>query len=200
KLNFLSVACFLAGGVLLTCPDGLSAAGQHKGEQKQIGVDIQFSGARGETVTDAEGITYKFYGYEIKEAKIYPSEYRGTYPLYFFGMKVPVKVIVTNKGPRSKAKIRVATLAYCLNTDGTNGFRLKDTEIVDVEVNKGETKEIDASFVCNYSPEAESGLDRFIVQVLHMNSGKAPRNQEAALIMTKEGIFCPPEYIPESIK
>jgi len=166
----------------------------------QLDVDIQFSGSVGETVTDASGITYKFYGIEVKDDQIYPSRYWGTVPLYFFGMNIPVKVIVTNKGPREKAKIRVASSAHCLNTDGSNGYRLKDTQITDVVVRKGETKEIDASFVCEYSPEADSGLDRFIVRVLHMNSGKAPGNQEAALIMTKEGIFCPPEYIPESIK
>ena len=49
------------------------------------------------------------------------------------------------------------------------------------------------SFKAEYNPGAESGLDRFLVKVLHMNEGGGPGNAEPALIMIKEGVFCPPD-------
>jgi len=193
-----SLILFFAGLFVLIVGfnSGVFAAGEHKGEAQMLDVDIQFSGARGYTVTNADGIFYHFYGIVAKENKIYPEKYWGSVPLYFFGQTIPVTVVVTNKGPRAKAKIKVVSESYCLMTDGSNGAALMKPKIVEVEIARGETKTIDASFNCEYTPEADSGLDRFTVKVLHINSGGGPGNEEPALIMSREGIFCPPEYIP----
>ena len=88
----------------------------------------------------------------------------------------------------------MTTEAFCLRTDGSNGAALKTLEAVEMEVGKGQTETIDASFLCEYTSDAEGGLDRFIVKVLHINHGGGAGNNEPGLIMIKEGVFCPPEY------
>jgi len=187
KVLFLMCLVFMTGFVY---------AGNHKGEQKQLDARIDFSGSCGTTITNSEGIFYHFWGYCFKEDKVYPPKYWGSWPLYFFGTKIPVKVTVKNNGPRAKAKIRIKTEAYCLLPDGSNGGALMEPKTIDVEVLKGEEKVIDASFVTEYAAGTESGLDRFIIKVLHINEGGGKGNPEPALIMSKEGVFCPPEYIP----
>ncbi|MFC1498268.1 hypothetical protein ACFLS1_07355 [Verrucomicrobiota bacterium] len=167
--------------------------GQHNGEQKQLSVDISFFDQYGHTVTDESGTYYHVWGYTFYENKVYSPEYWGIFPLYFFGTKVGVTVDVTNLGPRNIAKLRVRNSVYCLNTDGSNGVELNQEQETDIDVNKGETKTIDASFVSDYVAGAESGLDRFLVKILHPNNGGGPGNPDPALIMVKEGIFCPPE-------
>ncbi|MCD6422724.1 MAG: hypothetical protein J7L42_01215, partial [Elusimicrobia bacterium] len=163
---------------------GFAYAGNHKGEAKQLDVRIEFSGSYGTTITNSEGIFYHFWGYCFKEDKIYPPKYWGAFPLYFFGTKVPVKVIVKNNGPRAKAKIRVKVEAYCLLTDGSNGTSLMEPKTIEVVVAKGEQRIIDASFVAQYVEGADSGLDRFIVKVLHINEGGGKGNPEPALVMS----------------
>ena len=172
----------------------VSWAGQHTGEQNMLDVDIQFSNSSGRTITNVSGVYYNFWGYTFYENKVYTSEYWGVYPLYFFLDKVGVTVKVTNKGPRAKSKVRVKTEANVILTNGASGVALTDPKIIDVEVIKGETKTIDASFVAEYREGADSGLDRFVVKVLHVNEGGGPGNEEPSLIMAKEGVFCPPEY------
>ncbi len=171
---------------------GGGGCGQHVGERRQLEVEITFSQEFGETVTDSSGTHYHFNGTVIDEDKVYPEEYWGTYPLYFFGTTVGVTVRITNPGPRRKVKVRVRTEAYCLLTDGSSGAQLAPLQEVDLEVARGQTVTLDTSFTPQYDPDAadmEGGLDRFIVSVLHPNAGGA----DAALIMTKEGVFCPPE-------
>ena len=186
---------FLGGMILLMSVFlSLGWAGQHKGEQNMLDVDIQFSNSSGRTITNAAGVYYNFWGYTFYENKVYTSEYWGVYPLYFFGDNVGVTVKVTNKGPRAKAKMRIKTEANVLLTNGANGVALTEPKITEVEVMKGETKTIDASFVAEYREGADSGLDRFVVKVLHINEGGGPGNSEPALIMKKEGVFCPPKY------
>jgi hypothetical protein len=174
-----------------------SKQGRHIGENKMLDVDIIFSGSSGTTITDATGVYYKYWGYMFRENKVYPQEYWGEYPLYFVGQPVSIMVNITNKGPRAKSKIRIKTEAYTLLTDGSSGMELAEPTMIDVEVEKGETQHIDASFTIQYSPDLDSGLDRFIVKVMHMNEGGGKGNPEPALIMSKEGVFCPPKYKKE---
>ena len=164
----------------------------HVGERRQLAVEIAFSDEFGETVTDACGTEYHFDDNVLYEDKVYPEEYWGTFPLYFFGTEVGVTVTVTNLGPRANAKLRVRTEAFVLLTDGSSGAQLAPTREVDVELALGESATIDASFTAEYVADAtgmEGGLDRFIVEVLHPNPGR----DDAALIMRREGVFCPPE-------
>ncbi len=167
------------------------AKGEHKGEQKQLDVAITFSKPSGETVTSGDGIYYKYSnGSYTYENKVYPEAYWGSYPLYFFGEEVQVAVNVTNNGPRKKFKLQITTEAFVLKTDGSSGVALADPQTIAVEIARGETKKIDASFVAENRDGAESGLDRFLVSVRHENSSGNP---DAGLILVKEGVFCPPE-------
>ncbi|MFH1352463.1 MAG: hypothetical protein ABIH68_02690 [bacterium] len=193
KKIVFSVAVLFIYFSLNLVSQSIAREGNHYGERQMLDVDIQFSGSAGTTITNAAGIFYHYYGRVLKENKIYPPEYWGEYPLYFFGTRVPITVTVRNSGPRAKAKIRVRTECNCLLTDGSNGVALMSPLVIDAEVGKGETKTIDSSFVCGYVAGAESGLDRFTVKVMHMNSGGGPGNEEPALIMSKEGVFCPPD-------
>lgn len=165
----------------------------HTGERKMLAANISFFNSSGKTVTNSNGVFYHYYGRVVHENKVYPSKYWGEYPLFFVGNSAGIKVTVSNKGPRAKIKLRVITECYTLRTDGSNGMTLMEPGIVDFVVNRGETKTIDASFAIQYQPGMESGLDRFIVKLLHINEGGGPGNNEPALIMQKEGVFCPPE-------
>jgi len=167
--------------------------GNHAGERRQLEVDIAFSGQVGETVTDADGIHYYVWGITMHEDKVYPSAYWGTYPLYIFGMKVGVTVTVRNNGPRMKTRLIVRTEACVLRVDGTSGVALAEPRDIEIEVARDQTVTIDASFTAEYVAGAESGLDRFVVKVLHPNQGGGPGNEEPALVMMKEGVLCPPE-------
>jgi hypothetical protein len=175
-------------------------AGKHKGELPQFSVEIEFSEGYGETLTNELGTWYSYFGYTFYEDKVYPEEYWGTYPLYFFGLPVDVKVHITNHGPRQTLKYTINTLAFILEPDGSNGAELKEPEAYDVVVEKGETVTIDASFTTDFTPGLEPGLDRFIILVQHTNNGGAGHgNPYPALILWEEGIFCPPEYEVEEL-
>jgi hypothetical protein len=183
----------MIGGLLLACTPLLHAKnGEHRGELKQLAGSINFSLASGQTVTDANGTHYMYHGITTHDNKVYPPEYWGTYPLYFFGRPVGVRVDLANTGPRNTIKLKVVTEVYILMTDGSNGGQLAPTKEVEVVLKKGERRSIDATFTAQATSSSDSGLDRFVVKVLHVNRGGGPGNAEPGLIMVKEGIFCPP--------
>lgn len=193
SIIFIGLLCIVFAFAAIT----FSKQGNHTGEQKMLDVDIQFINSYGKTITNENGVYYYYYDWLIGvEDKVYPSKYWGEYPLYFFGLETGVLVKVTNLGPKQKAKVRIVTESYVLRTDGSNGASMMEPKSLEVEVLKGETKTINASFTSQYTPDAESGLDRFIVKVLHINEGGGPGNSEPGLIMSKEGVYCPPEYVP----
>lgn len=182
--------------VLVFATSSVGFAGVHTGEQTMLDVSINFLNSSGNTITNASGVYYNFWGYTFFENKVYTLQYWGIFPLYFFGEKVGVTVKVTNKGPRAKTKVRVKTEANVLLTNGESGVALTDPKIIDAEITRGETRTIDASFIAEYRDGADSGLDRFVVKVLHINEGVGrPGNSEPSLIMSKEGVFCPPKYV-----
>ena len=186
----------IIGGLSLACTPLLHAKnGKHLGELKQLAGSINFSLASGKTVTDANGIHYTFNGVTTHEDKVYPPEYWGTYPLYFFGRPVGIRVALANTGSRKVIKLKVVTEVFILMTDGSNGGQLAPTKEVEVELKKGETRSIDATFTAQATSNSDSGLDRFIVKVLHINQGGGPGNAEPGLIMVKEGVFCPPNLM-----
>lgn len=171
------------------------AAGKHTGEVKQLDVQVEFHSSFGTTVADAQGTHYHIGNFVSHEDKVYASSIWGEYPLYFFGSTVGVKVKVTNSGPRAKAKLRIRSEAHYLRIDGSNGKELAPGKEIEVEVAKGETKEIDASFLVPWTEDAESGLDVLTVKVLHANEGEAAG--DPALIMAKRAVFCPPKFRPQ---
>ena len=176
-------------------PEEAEQSGRHLGERCPLEVEIDFSGEFGETVTDDTGTHYYYGGGEMHEDKVYPSEYWGTFPLYFFGTEVGVTVTARNNGPRRRTKLVIRTEAYVLLTDGSNGAGLAEPRDIVLEIERGETITVDFSFTAEYRPDVEGlegGLDRFVVKVLHVNQGRG-KDGEAGLIMEKEAVFCPPE-------
>ncbi len=168
--------------------------GKHLGERRQLEVEIEFWGESGQTVTDENGTSYiRDSGGVSHEDKVYPPEYWGVFPLYYFGRTIGITVTVRNNGPRAKANVLIRTEAYLLRTDGTSGYSLTAPREIEIEVARGETKTIDASFIVSSSPQSESGLDRFLVKVIHANQGGGSAGNEPGLIAVKEGVFCPPE-------
>lgn len=161
---------------------------RHTGELKMLEANIEFLNPLGQTVTNSDGITYYFQGLEFHEDIVYIPEYWGTYPLYMPGYQVPIKVTVTNKGPRAKAKLSIKMECYTIDTNGSNGTSLMQPQIIEVTVNRGETKVIDASFLL---PQIAKELNRFTIKLYHHQNA----NNEASLITTKEGVFCPPEIL-----
>jgi hypothetical protein len=172
-----------------------SAAGKHTGERRQLDVKITFWGEYGQTVTDESGTEFRRYGGSVRrdDTKIYPSEYWGMFPLYFFDRPTGITVTITNNGPRRKAKLAIVREAYHLGTDGTSGLSLAEPVRTEIVVARGQTVEIDASFIVWQMPESQSGLNRFLVKVLHLNKGAAGGATEPGLIAVEEGVFCPPE-------
>ena len=145
-------------------------SGEERGEPLQLNVDIAFSRQWGETVTDENGTTYNFFGMSCFEPKIYPLEYWGVFPLYFFGGKVGIGVTVKNECATQVASLRITSECYCLNTDGSNGAQLLAPQETKITINGNETKTVDASFVGEYVEGADSGLDRFLVKLFHDSS------------------------------
>ena len=180
--------------LLVTAPAG-AATGRHEGEQRQLTVAIDFSKQQGTTITNADGIFYYYLNVYLigHENKVYPEQYRGSFPMYFFGGEIGTMVTVTNNGPRARTKVRIIAEAHCLNTDGTNGVAIMQPQVTEIELARGETRVIDASYIAQYVAGAESGLDRFTIKVQHVNEGGGPGNAEPALIMIREAILCPPE-------
>jgi hypothetical protein len=195
KIKALTISGLLFAGLASAVVTDISdqyKAGAHVGEKKQLAVDLQFSGAFGSTTTNQGGINYNFYGMSIHEDKVYLPQYWGTFPLYFFGSRVGTNVTVTNNGPRAKEKLRITVQVYGLNLDGSNGAKLAPDTVTDFWVNNGETKNVDASFVPQFVPGADSGLDRVVILVQHVNEGGGPGNDYPALIAAYEAVLCPP--------
>jgi len=136
----------------------------NRGEDITLDINISFSANAGETITDENGTTYCFYGYRSWEEKIYPPEYWGVFPLYFFGQRVGINVTVKNEG-NDDVKLRVVTECYCLNTDGGNGAQLLAPQEQEILIAGNQTESLDGSFVASYVEGADSGLDRFLVKV-----------------------------------
>jgi len=192
----LALSAALAAGLGATPSTDITdqyQAGQHNGELKQLDVSVDFTGNYGLTTTDAQGITYNFWGQSLFENKVYPQQYWGTFPLYFFGLPVLADVTVTNLGPRNSFRLRVTGQAYALNLDGTNGVKLAPDVVKEFNVNNGETQRLDMSFTPQFVPGADSGLDRYVILVQHINQGGDGKgNPLPALILAKEAILCPP--------
>lgn len=135
-------------------------------EQKaSLAINVSFSKDSGRTVTDQNGTCYNVMGYSFFEPKVYTPAYWGVFPLYFFGDNVGVTVSVANQSSFRKAKLLIRTECYCLNTDGSSGVKLMTPREFETTITAGESKVIDASFDAEYTPEADSGLDRFLIKV-----------------------------------
>jgi len=146
-------------------PTDVSRAKDPPAEPISVDVGVAFSDEYGQTVTDENGTFYNVFGWSFFTDKVYPPEYWGVFPLYFFDSRVGILMTVTNTSAGTSAKVRLRQECYCLRTDGSNGAELTDPTEDDVAVAAGDSAAFDASFWVNYTPYAEEGLDRFLINV-----------------------------------
>lgn len=130
-----------------------------------IDVNVGFSGQSGVTITDENGTFYNCMGWSFFEPKVYPPEYWGVFPLYFFGDVVGVSLTVTNLDASTQADVRLRRECYCLRTDGSSGGALAVPAQNDVAVAPSQTAFLDGSFAVDYWADSEDGLDRFLTKV-----------------------------------
>jgi hypothetical protein len=166
----LTVVCFATCMTADARSQKVKTETTRKGDQQlgtpvELDVGISFSANSGQTITDSDGTTFVYYGLRCWEDKIYPPEYWGVFPLYFFGRRVGINVSIRNESETQDANLRVTTECYCLRTDGGNGAQLLPLQSREVTVAASETTNIDASFVGEFVEGAESGLDRFLVKI-----------------------------------
>lgn len=185
-------------GVAVLC-GGLSAsyaraAGEHLGEADNIQAQVTFLGNAGLTTTDAAGTTYRVaaWNWSTFEPKIYPSNYWGTFPLYFIGTTMSFNVTLTNTATQGNKsfKVRVRASNNVLETSGLLGMQIAAPQewVVD-SLRPGETRVLPGSIFIAYDPNLPSGLDITKVQIFHLNEGS---NQDAALIKEALAVWCPP--------
>lgn len=166
-------------------------------------VEVNFSLDQGETIADAQGTHFHFFGVEVDDFDlIYPPEYWGSFPLYFFGTSVGATVIITASDPvncnanpdnnRDKhnpqlkpLKLWISNEIYLLNTDGTSGPELTAPRSVEMELLPGESKAFDASFFKMFQEGLVWGLNRMEVKIYKLKSnGKVGK-----ILLVKEFIF-----------
>ena len=141
----------------------------------ELAIDVTFSKQVGETVTDENGTFYHVFGMVFYENLVYPPEYWGVFPLYFFGEEVGINVNVANLSAQ-KAAFLLRCAAYCLRADGSNGAQLLAPTDRAVVIGKNSSADIDSSFVAGYVEGAESGLDRFLVKALEQNGSESDQH------------------------
>lgn len=142
-------------------------------QSPNITIKVTFSGESGRTITNWRGTCYNVFGCSFFEDKVYLPAYWGVFPLYFFGDRVGTTVVVSNESTTRKAKLILKAECYCLNTDGSNGTPLMAPADYETTLAAGETQTIDASFVVDYVPDADSGLDRLLIKAY-----RAPANDD----------------------
>ncbi|MBI4061255.1 MAG: hypothetical protein HY403_07475 [Elusimicrobia bacterium] len=172
-------------------------AGQHVGEADKIEANVVFNGPSGQTTTDASGITYRApqWNWQFFEPKVYPPEYRGTYPLYFVGQTMSFTVTVKNKTTQGNKsfKIRVKALNHVLETNGSPGMELAAPQEWSVDsLGPGETRTLNGSVYIAPNPNLPSGLDLTRVRIYHLNNG----SPEAGFIREDVAVWCPPNAGP----
>lgn len=114
----------LAGPPKAALSSSAPKGGQSRGELPVLDLSIGFSDSSGQTVTDENGTMFNFFGISRFEPKVYPPEYWGVFPLYFFGDAVGVTVDVINQSADIAADVRLSAECYCLKTTGENGAQL----------------------------------------------------------------------------
>jgi len=159
-------------------------AGEQSGKGKMLEVDIEFLAPIGTAVADSTGMTYWIEGEGFHSDIVYAEEYWGEYPLYLPGGDVPIRITVTDRKSHGKAKSKLVVKTQCfrMNLDGSNGEVLIIPQTINIELARGETRTIDTILPLS---AGEKLLNRVLVEIYNKKRKK--------LIMTREGIFCPPE-------
>ncbi|MBI4054578.1 MAG: hypothetical protein HY402_00435 [Elusimicrobia bacterium] len=176
---------------LLALP--LLGAGRHAGEADKIQAEVTFLNPSGQTTTDSSGITYRVGSWSFHENKVYPSQFWGTFPLYFMGQTMHFQLTLSNTTPLGQKpfRIKIQALHHVLNTDGSLGQQLALPSEWTIEgmLRPGETTSRSFPVFIPIDPNLPSGLDVTKVRIFHLNQGQ---NSEAGLIKEVSAVWCPP--------
>lgn len=195
--------------VVLLAVFGIALPATAKGCPLDLDVDVAFSLDLGDTITDAQGTHHFFFGVvEDNFELIYPPEYWGTFPLYFFGTNVGTTVFVTHNGKSNceddqdendndeelqlKAlNLWISNEVYALNADGSSGPEITAPTMIEMEILPSETKTYNATFLGEYQPGLEPGLSRFLVKIYRVNkNSKVKKNGKVGkFLQAREFIF-----------
>ncbi len=148
---------------------------------RSLDLSMELLGSEGITIADENGLTFIIDGITLPLVPIiYDAQYWGKYPLYRSGSMMVVRVTIKNKGKGPELlDLMIKCTAFDLNTDGSNGDEIMTPQTKNISVANGETVTTDMIFP---SPDKAENLNRLIVSIY----------TEGTLLMTKEGIFCPP--------
>lgn len=185
--------CIVASTLLLSfsmTKDYVNAAGLHSGEAGRISTEVSFLNPAGQTTAGPQGVTYSVGSWSLTEAKVYPAQFHGAYPLYFIGTTMNFTVALTNATQHGKKsfKVRVEALSSVLETSGVEGRPLAAPQewVVD-SLAPGETRILQGAVALN-DPTVPSGLDVTRIRISHLNEGA----DGAALIKEVRAVWCPP--------
>lgn len=151
------------------------------GEGLDFEVDFLFFDLRGTAITDGNGMTIIIDGVSLPgPSYVYPEALWGEYPMYFPGDTTNIATNITYNGAGDQVNVNVVTVVFAVNTDGSNGLLINGPDEIVLILYKEVEETLNTSFQIPVQPK---GLYRIIASVYH----------EGNLVMTKEGIFCPPD-------
>ncbi len=186
---FIGLIVLLTMGILSL---SINVSGDHYGALKTIESDIELLYPSGTAIFDKTGTYYIVHGVTYYTAIVYPEEYWGEYPLYMSGSAIPVLTKILNTGPVDVEKHTLMSEAYYINPDGfkrvTLPIHFQEDKPHALEAHKGEIVKADQVMTLP-SDLMHNGL--FQVKLYH----HASDTDDGSLVITKEGCFCPREYL-----
>jgi hypothetical protein len=178
----------------------VSAAGAHAGEAPKITATLDFLAAQGWSTTDSSGITYYFGGTSTFEQKVYPAEYWGTFPGYYYGTTMHYHINLNSNMPQGKKpyKIKVQAISNVLNetvNGGGLGAEIGTSETWEViDLLSGQAQTLTGTVVIPNDGSLPSGLNVTRIIISHLNNANDPDEDDsvAGLVDVTYNCWCPP--------
>ncbi|MDP3962896.1 MAG: hypothetical protein Q8Q39_00140 [bacterium] len=185
-----------AGSAMASDPARLdSKTGNHAGEEINLRYAVEYLDPLGVTIADADGITYAPFSYAPSyESKVYPTQYFGSYPLYFSGMTLHFRVHITNTDRRMFRNLQLLAWQEWLHESGGSGEAFAEPNLNEWFVDAlqpGQTIVLEGTSAIPFGP---SGLDQTHLQIIHRNGDDSLQINGGGEIIVDDpqaGIWCP---------
>jgi hypothetical protein len=182
--------------------------GKHIGDGEPLSWKIEYLDAWGRTFVDAAGGHF-FHdrccgGFQTYDPSwIYPQQYYGQYPMYYFGTTMRYRITLTNNSNRTYNNLRVVAIQEYLTNDNTWGEWLTPDAAKDwylPHLGGGESVTFEGTLYLGVGSDTHGGLDQTHLQVQHWNPGGGIPGAGSVIIDDAQAnIFCPPaEGAPNS--
>lgn len=175
--------------------------GKHIGDGEPLSWKIEYLDAWGRTYVDATGGHF-FHdrccgGFETYDPSwIYPTQYYGEYPMYYFGTTMRYRITLTNNAKRSYMNLRVVAIQEYLTNNNTWGEWLTPDAAKDwyvPELRGGQSITFEGTLYLGVGSDTHGGLDQTHLQVQHWNPGGGIPGAGSVIIDDAQAnIFCPP--------